>query len=257
MSGWDEGAVIRSAQNAKVKRVRAVQAGKEAGWIVLEGERLVRDAAASGLALELVLVAEGALELERELAGGERVVEFVDAELLARVSGLKSGARVVALAREPELGDVAELAVGAEDLVLVVDGVQDPANLGALVRSAEAAGACAVVHVRGGAAPFHARALRGSMGSALRVPAFVARDRDAAVAAVRGAGLRIVRPDTRGGRDWRGFDWSGAVALWIGGEVAAAAVEGEGVSIAMAGGVESLNVTVAASLLLFAAGRVR
>lgn len=264
MSGWDEVEVIRSAQNAKVKRVRAALAGKAEGVVVLEGARLVRDAVASGLGLELALVAEGgaeAFDLERELArpevAGPEGVALVDAELLARVSGLKSGADVVALARAPELADVAALVVGGDDLVLVVDGVQDPANLGALVRSAEAAGAAAVVHVRGGASPLHPRVLRGSMGSALRVPAFMAEDRASAGAALSALGMRVVRPDTRGGTDWREVDWSGPVALWIGGEVAPADVAGEGVSIPMGGRVESLNVTVAAALLLFAAGRVR
>ena len=255
MSGWEDVAVIRSAQNAKVKRVRGAQAGKADGVVVLEGERLVRDAVASGWALELALIAEGAFELERVLEGVD--VAFVDAELLARVSGLRSGARVVALAREPELRALGDLEVAADGLVLVIDGVQDPANLGALVRSAEAAGASAIVHVAGGAAPFHARALRGSMGSLLRVPVYCAADRAAVVAALVGKGVRLVRPDTRGGTDWRAVDWSGAVALWIGGEVSAAEVEAEGVTIAMAGAVESLNVTVAAALLLFAAGRVR
>ena len=232
--------------------------------LVLEGARLVRDAVSSGLALDFALVAEGgaeALDLERELArpevAGPEGVALVDAELLARVSGLKSGADVVALARAPELQDVGALEVAGEDLVLVVDGVQDPANLGALVRSAEAAGAAAVVHVRGGASPQHPRVLRGSMGSALRLPAFVAADRAAAGAALGALGMRVVRPDTRGGTDWRAMDWSGPLALWIGGEVAPADVAGEGVTIPMGGRVESLNVTVAAALLLFAAGRAR
>jgi RNA methyltransferase, TrmH family len=270
MSGWEDVAVIRSAQNAKVKRVRGAQAGKEAGVVVLEGERLVRDAVASGWAVELALIAEGAFELERVLeragepglhgavaAETRAEVAFVDAELLARVSGLKSGARVVALAREPSLRALADLEITADALVLVIDGVQDPTNLGALVRSAEAAGACAIVHVAGGAAPFHPRALRGSMGSLLRMPVYCAVDRAAVVAGLASKGVRLVRPDTRGGTDWRALDWSGAVALWIGGEVSAADVDAEGVTIAMTGAVESLNVTVAAALLMFAAGRVR
>lgn len=264
MSGFDEVPVIRSAQNSKVKRVRAVRAGKEEGVVLLEGLRLVRDAVAGGVALEALLIAEQLFHVERDLmdvAQGARLpVEFVDAELLQRVSGLKSGVEVLAIAREPEVRPVGELgdALAADALVLVVDGVQDPANLGALVRSAEAAGVAAVVHVAGGAGIFHPRTLRGSMGSALRVAVFAASDAPSALEAVRAAGLRVLRPDTRGGTDWRTVEWSGRVALWIGGEAGAAGeVEGQGVTIPMGGAVESLNVTVAASLLLFAAGRVR
>lgn len=247
---------IRSAANAHVKRVRRVRAGKEPGLILLEGRRLVADAEASGLALELVLIAQARAELCGEFAGGL----LVEDSLMERISGLKAAPGVLALARAPRLRPAAELGAELEGvaapLVLVVDGVADPANLGALVRSAEAAGVSAVVWVVGGAGVFGERALRGSMGSMLRVALFEARDGEEARSAVEAAGCRIVRPDTRGGEDWRSVDWSPATALWIGGETRAAEIGGLGVTIPMAGGVESLNVTVAASLLMFAAGRV-
>lgn len=223
--------------------------------VLLEGQRLVADAVASGLGLELVLVSEARPELLVEF---DRAM-LIEASLLDRISDLKTSPGVLALARAPRMRDAMELGARLEGasapLVLVVDGVTDPVNLGALARSAEAAGAAALVWVAGGAGVFGARALRGSMGSLLRLPVFAAADADAARAAVAAAGLQVVRPDTRGGVDWRSVDWSPAVALWIGGETRAADIGGVGVTIPMAGEVESLNVTVAASLLLFAAGR--
>jgi tRNA G18 (ribose-2'-O)-methylase SpoU len=247
---------IRSAANAHIKRVRAVRAGKEPELILLEGRRLVEDAVGSGLALELLFVSEARREL---LENFERGL-LVDTELLDRISELKTSPGILALARRPVRRDVTGLgeALGgceAAPLVVVVDGVADPINLGALARSAEAAGAAALVCVAGGAGPFGPRALRGSMGSLLRMVVLEAESVEAARQAVEGCGLRIVRPDTRGGVDWRAVDWSPPVALWIGGETRAAEIGGLGVTIPMAGGVESLNVGVAASLLMFAAGR--
>ncbi len=230
--------------------------------MLLEGPRLVADALEHGLELELLLVATDKPELVAAFAvqARGRLVE-IEPELLDRISDLKTSPGILALAWTPAVRPVDELGAAMAErgasapLVLVVDGVSDPVNLGALARSAEAAGAAGLVFVRGGASPWNPRALRGSMGSLLRLALFEAEDAEAAQRGVAEAGLRIVRPDTRGGVDWRAVDWAPPTALWIGGETHSAGVEGLAVSIPMGGAVESLNVTVAASLLLFAAGR--
>ncbi|MCP3920902.1 MAG: RNA methyltransferase [bacterium] len=252
--------VIRSRSNPALKRVGAALAGKEAGVIVLEGERLVRDAIATGHLLELVLVAEskGALAEELEASGRAGDLRRLDGALLAKVSGQKTPPGVVALAREPEGLQLEELELDAGTLLLVIAGVADPGNAGALARSAEAAGARAVVFVRGGASPWNAKALRGSMGSLLRLPIVRVESAAAAADALAARDVRQVAAATRGGTALADFDWSGPIALWVGAETGAAlevCARFEPVTIPMRGAVESLNVTVAASLLLYAAGR--
>jgi TrmH family RNA methyltransferase len=257
---------ITSASNSNVKRVRRVAAGKEPDVLLLEGERLVRDALGAALGFELLLVADDRIELAREFEAAGEFPLVVEASLLDRIGKLKSAGGVLALAPAPrqrvldgEDGLASLLAKDANALVLVAAGVSDPVNLGALARSAEAAGVAALVHVQGGGvSPWNPRALRGSMGSLLRLPIFVASSAEEAVQSLQGASIRIVRGATRGGANFSTFDWSGPIALWVGGEVGAvdAAVAAfETVSIPMAGAAESLNVTVASSLLLFAAGR--
>ena len=96
------------------------------------------------------------------------------------------------------------------------------------------------------------------MGSLLRLPVIPASDASELGKRLRDMGVRQVAAATRGGAPWRSFDWSGAVALWVSGETGELPQidpAPEPVTIPMAGAVESLNVTVAASLLLFAAGR--
>lgn len=248
--------VVRSRTNSCLKRVGAVQAGREP-MLLLEGERLVRDALAAGHALELLLVSEDRAPLLDELPAREARV--VQADLLNQISALKQSPGVLALAEQPAPRDLSDLQLASDALLLVTCGVGDPGNLGALARSAEAAGAAALITLNG-ARPFGDKALRGSMGSLLRLPVVATSDADELASGLAKLDVRSVVAHTRGGDAWQGCDWSGRVALWVGaetGELPAVTADFDGVSVPMRGGVESLNVTVAASLLLFAAGRAR
>ncbi len=245
--------VIRSASNPALKRVRAVGAGREDGVVLLEGDRLVDEALRQDLELELCLVAEERAPRAAELAAAGAPVRLVPAELLQRVSKLVTSPGVLAVGAAPRPLALTELDPRVARLVLVACGVSDPGNLGALARTAEAAGAGAIVLV-GGASPWNEKALRGSMGSLLRLPFAFADDAASARAALDG--YRQVRAATRGGADFAGFDWSGPIAVWVTAETGQLPAEAEGiegVTIPMAGAVESLNVTAAAAVLLFAA----
>jgi len=253
----DAAPIIRSRTNALLKRVGGVVAGKERGTLLLEGDRLLDDALGAGLVPEFVLVAEDRVERARELEAGGLEVRLVERGLLDKVSALETSPGVLALAPRPEPRPLAELERESTPRLLVIAGLADPGNLGALSRSAEGAGIAALVLVSGGARPFGPKALRGSMGSLLRLPVFEAGSVREVATHLSGAGFRQVTAATRGGTDWRAFDWSAPIALWVSGETGAeldAGVDFEAVTIPMAGGVESLNITVATSLLLFAAG---
>ena len=246
--------VIRSKSNQELKRVGAALAGRDRDLLVLEGDRLVDEARDAGLELELVMVSEARLDRAHELEAAGLPVRLVDAELMNRVSDLVTSPGVLALARPSAEGGA--LAVDATALFLVVTGVADPGNLGALARSAEAAGARGLCVIDGGASPWSTKALRGSMGSLLRLPVHRFADVEACTRAL--AGARHVRAATRGAPGFEAFDWTGPIAIWVGsesGDLPPDCEAFEGVSIPMRGRVESLNVTVAASLLLYAAGR--
>lgn len=232
--------------------------------LLLEGARLVGDAQAAGLEFELLLLAEddpSGQEWARRL--GERAeVRLVAQDLLERVSALEKSPGVLALVRAPERQDLRDFKGsfpgGDQALVLVIAGVSDPGNLGALARSAEAAGATALVLVAGAVSPWNTKALRGSMGSLLRLPVIHADSAEEAAGELAQRDMRQAIAATRGGSGLRTFDWSGPLALWVTGETGLApsvSTRLEPITIAMAGAVESLNVTVAGSLLLFAAGR--
>lgn len=250
---------IRSKDNALLKLARAVAAGNEPGWLLLEGERLIDDARRAAHALESVLVAHDRPELAARFAAEGLAPKLVRAELLDALSRLRTAPGCLALVRAPAGLPLERLPRGASALVLVVAGVADPGNLGALARSAEAAGADALLVAQGGCSPWNEKALRGSMGSLLRLPVGLAPLAEIA-SALRAAGYRGVRAATRGGRDYAAFNWSGRVALWLSAETGEASLEGlpqESVSIPMRGPAESLNVAAAAAVLLFEAARRR
>jgi TrmH family RNA methyltransferase len=257
-SEHDERATIRSAQHAFLKRMGAILAGALRDACVLEGDRLIDDARESGATFEVVLVSEAREERALELERAGLPVKRVAADLLARKSALKASPGIAAICKLPRAWTIGELELSPRALVLVVAGVGDPGNLGALARSAEAAGACALVVIAGSASPWSDKALRGSMGSLLRIPLAPCASAMDAAGALRQRGVRLVAAATRAGLPVAGFDWSGPIALWVGPETGVdprEMAQFERVTIPMAGKVESLNVTVAAALLLFAAGR--
>jgi len=251
--------VIRSSSNPALKRVRSVNAGREPNVLLLEGDRLVDEARRQGLDLELCLVAEERSERASELEASGVPVKRIEAKLLSGISRLVQSPGILALAQQPDRGELAEFEFTDDALVVVAAGIADPGNLGGLARTAEAAGASAIVAISGGARLWNEKAVRGSMGTLLRLPAFGSPSAEAARDVLDSSGFRHVRAATRGGTRLTDFDWSGRVALWLSsetGDLPELAESFEGVTISMATPIESLNVAAAAAVLLFVAGRV-
>lgn len=261
MTGERDSGVIRSATNAALQRVRLVASGKEKSLILLEGERLIDEAHRTGLGIEGLLVDEDHADLQTrwEVAGLHS--RLVARGLLKRFGTLTQSPGCLALARVPVEPDLDELLGHLKTgLVLVVAGVSDPGNLGAVARTAEAAGVRVLIVLPGGASPWNQKALRGSMGSLLRLPVVRPSSAGEAASTLARLGFRQVRAATRDGTDYRDIDWSGRIALWLSSETGAlpaATAEFEGVSIPMRGNTESLNVGAAAAILLFAASSGR
>lgn len=225
---------------------------------LLEGPHLVGEAVDTGIELETVLATAAFLDSPagRELAGRlDRPPEEVAEDLLSAVLDADSPRGVAAIAALPR-GGIETVPRRASGLYVFVDGLQDPGNLGALARSAEASGAAGMALGPGSVHPNHPRALRASAGSFLRLPVAVgvsaqALDDHLAAARPRWAALAV-----RGGEPLWEADLSGTLVLAVGAEGsglsdALARRADLGLTIPMAGAVESLNATVAASLVLF------
>ncbi len=258
---------ITSRQNPLVARYRSIARGEVADLLLLDGPHLVAEALAAGIRLHQVAVTAEALGRPDLRALVARLtqdrIETVTATqpVMAALSPVRSASAIVAIADRPA-SDEARLYAGAAPLLLIVSDVQDPGNVGAIVRVAEAGGATGVVAVGTCADPFGWKALRGSMGSALRLPLAIREHADQAVAQARHRGCRIVATVPRGGRSLFDVDLTSAVAVLIGGEgaglppslVDAADLR---VTVPMEPPVESLNTAVTAALIVYEARRQR
>jgi RNA methyltransferase, TrmH family len=257
--------LIRSRSNPLVKRLRALKQQGADDLLLIEGPKLLAEAMAAGVPL---VEAAASPRLLRRAGGRELMaavearcpVRLLDDDLLASLAEVETSQGVLALARRPRF-DEAEVLAG-RPLLLVAVGVQDPGNVGALLRTAEAAGAAGAYLTGGSADAFSWKALRGSMGSAFRLPHFRVRGAAAVIDRCRAAGLRLVGTGTDAPVAYHQADLSGPLALFLGSEGTGLPDEVQGaldaqVAVPIAGSVESLNVAVAAGVLLFEAARQR
>ena len=255
---------ITSRQNPLVARFR--DAAREAGAVMLlDGAHLVGDAVAAGVAVQIAAVTPAAIEsgelqpLVAALGAQGVQVALVSAQVMGAISPVRSPSSIVALADRPPAAG-AFLYRRASPIVVIAVDVQDPGNVGAIVRVAEAGGASGVIVTGNSADPYGWKALRGSMGSALRLPVAAGVDVETAIADARGHGCRIVATVPRDGRPLFDARLTGPVAILIGGEghglpAPIAAAADECVTIPMQAPVESLNAAVTAAVLLYEAGR--
>ena len=257
---------ISSRQNATVKRFRALAQSRSGTDVLLEGAHLVEEGLTSGLTFDTVVFSESAASgrlaflLSRARQSGARVAIVTDAVFPA-VSPVPHPTGAVAIAHLA--GSTLDAVLGKQpQLVMMVDGVQDPGNVGAIIRAAEACGATGVIVAGGSADPFGWKALRGSMGSTLRLPVAYTDSLIQAVDAAHAAGIRVFAAIPREGTRLADCDLRGPSAVILGGE-------GPGLSdpllkrtdqrltIPMQHPVESLNVAVAAAIVLYEAARQR
>jgi TrmH family RNA methyltransferase len=258
--------LVSSRDNRWLKTFRAaLQRGEPTpeGFIGVEGPHLVAEALRAGLEVSAVLVSISGEPLLEELAPtlGPSIRRLKTSDrLFAAVSDTRAPQGIAALVR-PHRADLDELLRGVP-LLLVLVAVQDPGNVGTILRSSEAFGATGAVICAGTAHPSTPKVLRASAGSALRVPVASGPAPPILLAQLRVAGVRSYAATLGPGVEPRAADLRAAAALFIGNEGAGLPPEIERsadarIRIPLAAGVDSLNAAVAASILLYEAASQR
>jgi TrmH family RNA methyltransferase len=257
--------VISSRANARVKQLRAAFQGHarlSGGLIAIEGDHLLEEALRSGMVLKTVFVSERR-EVPTMVPRGVEVMRLAD-EVFGSVVETQSPQGLAALLVPPVW--VADDVMGSGDgapLILVAVGLQDPGNLGTLVRSAEAFGATGVLTTPGTVSAWNQKALRASVGSVFRVPVVSVTASD--IEGLKRRGVRLIAAVGSDGADVTAaqeMDFTLGCAVMIGNEGSGLGAEwmemcDARVTVPCPGDVESLNAAVAGSLLLYEASRQR
>jgi TrmH family RNA methyltransferase len=260
---------LTSRQHPVVRAFRdaAEPAGADSP-VLLDGPHLIRDALDAGLRIDTLLVGDRfhdrAIPADHDVLTVARdrgaVIHEAAATVIDAASPVHASSGIVALARWSP-GPIDRVFAPAPALALGLMDVQDPGNVGAAIRSADALGGTGVIAVGASAHPAGWKALRGAMGSTFRIP--VARgSQDDAIAAARRAGARILAAAASGATPVDRVDLTSSTLLLLGSEGAGLPADvldaaDDRISIPMRAGVESLNVAVTAALVLYEARRQR
>ena len=228
--------------------------------MVAESFHLLEEALRGDLEVGTVLAAASVRNaVEQHVRGLKTVrVTVVDDRLMQQISSTESTQGVISLVRPPVWN--IEAVFRGRPLTVVLDGLQDPGNAGAVVRSAEAFGATGVVFLAGCVSPYNPKTLRASAGSLFRVPFVFGVDPELAQAAMRQRKLQVLSTSPRARLRLDRCDLTQPTAVAFGSEAhgvcATFKIAARAVRIPTSG-VESLNAAVAAGVVLYEAARQR
>ena len=277
--------IISSGSNPRIRKLVELQKKaklrRETGLFVIEGTRLCVDTPPQYI--KEVFATENRIKNASEkekILMKEHPLTVVTEEAMAKAAdtttpqGILCVAKMPVYSREILLGKMAGekqeadkaddlgTAAGAAPLLLVLEDIQDPGNLGTIFRTAEAAGATGILMSRGTVDLFHPKVVRATMSAIFRMPFYISNDLCAEIAALRENGIRSYAAHLGGKRAYDELPLTQGCAFLIGNEgnglsETLTAQADEKIIIPMSGGAESLNAAMAAGILMFEAARQR
>lgn len=262
-----EETMITSSANPKIRQVvqwqQKAKERREAGVFLAEGFKMFEEAPAEEV--REIYVSRGALEkgdcsvVMRKLE--ELGYETVTDDIFAKMSDTKTPQGILCVVRQPRYS-LEQLLSGRAPLLAVLENLQDPGNLGTILRTGEGAGITGVIMSRQTVDIFNPKTIRATMGSIFRVPFLYVEDLRDTIRKLHEKNVRTYAAHLEGKRYYDSFSFCGGTAFLIGNEGSGlsretAELAGEYLKIPMEGRVESLNAAIAASLLLYEAQRQR
>lgn len=248
--------MITSRDNPKLKSARSVRDGREPDLVFIEGVRLLGEAIRSNVEIVNVFVSQD-FGLTNVLPDHPEAI-VVEKKAFRSIADTENPQGVIAIARRPQFS----LTSFQAGLTVLLHEVNNPANLGAVIRTAEAAGASGLMATTGSADAFSSKSIRASMGSAFRLPIVEEIDFFEAVEWAKSAGLVTTAADVASNLPYFRIDWTVPRLVIFGSEahgldeVHLAAVE-QKIVIPIDSKVESLNLAVSSGIILFEARRHR
>lgn len=252
--------IIRQAASLSEKKYRDAF-----GMYLIEGPNFVRDAVLYGGRLRFIFIRAAAMSGEimdivsMASAEGPAVYSLTD-EAFSKLSTTEHSQGIIAAAEKAECSEEEFFSDPAGDL-LVLDRVQDPGNLGTMIRSAEAMGFSGVLIVKGSADLYGPKAVRAAAGSIFRLPAFFAGSPSEAADLLKKHGKKIYAAEMEAEKECFDADLACGAAIVIGNEGSGISAElleaAEPIKIPMSGKIESLNAALAAGMMMYESQRQR
>jgi TrmH family RNA methyltransferase len=261
--------LISSSQNSKIKFLRSLYRKKyrrEENKFLLEGRRIVEDALKEKANLSQAYYSPQFIdnqinrELVKKLKSNTEVFQIEDS-LLEEVADTETPQGIIAVVDQPEF-DLNEFVAGENDFFLIVDKVQDPGNLGTIVRTADGAGVDGIFLLKGTVDIYNLKTIRATMGSLFRVPIFHLDKPDDLNKILQIKDIQIVVGDVAAKNYYYELDYKRPTAIVVGNEGRGVQQETlklakHKVKIPLAKGVESLNVAIATGVMLYEVARQR
>ena len=256
--------MITSADNKQVKEVIKLnqkgRARREAGVFVIEGEHLFSEVPREEIVK--VYVAESFRDNSGRLAEVEKrnpsLIEQVSDEVFKKMTDTLTPQGVLCIVKQRKY-ELSEMLSGAGErpLFLVLEGIQDPGNLGTIMRTAEGAGASGIIMSKETVDLYNPKTVRSTMGSIFRVPFLYTEDLKGAIGELKAAGIPSFAAHLKGEKSYKEMDYSKGAVFFIGNEGngltdETANLADQYVIIPMQGKLESLNAAVSAALLMYA-----
>ncbi len=257
--------MITSSANARVKQVmnlsKKAKARKTSGLFVTEGLRMFKEIPADRI--DSLFVSEDFIkdEAHKRLLAGMKY-ETVSREVFKVMSDTQTPQGILALVRQHAFRTEDLLAAPGPAFLMVLENIQDPGNLGTILRAGEGAGITGVLMSETTADIYNPKVIRSTMGSVFRVPFVYTEDLPASLKALKAGGVRLYAAHLNGRNNYEKEDYTVDTGFLVGNEAngltdETAALADACVKIPMKGKVESLNAAVAASVLMFEAARQR
>jgi TrmH family RNA methyltransferase len=246
--------MITSENNAQLKNISALlkrsKERQQQGLYVVEGRKMFWEACGLGL-VEKAYLSESFASESKEVPCDH---EIVSDDVFNKIAETVTPQGVLALVKLP-VGDVTDIIKKAKSLVLL-ENLQDPGNLGTIVRTAEAAGIDAVILSKTSVDLYNPKVVRSTMGAVFRMPVFYTEDLIGLIKDLNDNGFNTIATHLAADRNYYEADYSGKTAVLIGNEGNGLSDEAtelakEKVIIPMSGKVESLNASVAAALMMY------
>jgi TrmH family RNA methyltransferase len=251
---------ITSADNPLIKMIAGLNEKKnrdKEGLFYIEGRFNLEEALKSGIEIKYVLFTD-----ENTINVNNAEVVQINDQLLKRITGVRSPQGIIAVAKIPQINED-ELRFGKNPLIVIGDNIRDPGNAGTIIRSADAAGADAVVFSSNSADIYNPKVVRSTGGSIFHIPVVNGCDLKTFLTGIKKEkGIKIIAGSARGKTPYTRVDFTLPSAIIIGNEAKGLSKEIEAlcdqtVAIPIPGKAESLNAAVSCSILLYEAVRQR